>query len=103
LAAHLRIEVFGQLSGWHQLQNGLPKNMLSATGESRVSDRRKAVGKDIEEFALSRIFQIPHGAAPSAKAKKLAPLHSSHQVRSSHFANSTTTLVARVCNGPHVN
>ncbi len=56
--------------GYHQLQNGLPKDMLPATGESPISDGRKNVGKDIKQFTLSRIFQIPHGVAPSAKAQE---------------------------------
>jgi hypothetical protein len=42
--------------------------MLPITVQSPVSDRRKNVGKDIKQLTLSRIFQIPHGVAPSAKA-----------------------------------
>ena len=37
---HLRIEVFRQLACWHQRQNGLPKDMLPAIGESH--DKRRA-------------------------------------------------------------
>jgi hypothetical protein len=66
----LWIEVFRQLACWHQLQNGLPKDMLRVACESSISDRRKNVGKDIKQLTLSRIFQIPHGAAPSAKAQE---------------------------------
>ena len=51
---HLRIEVFGQLSCRHQLQNGLPKDMLPTTGQSPVSDRRKNGGKDIKRGVKNR-------------------------------------------------
>jgi len=62
--------VFRQLACWHQLQDGPPKDMLPAIGESTRSDGRKNVGKDMEQFTLSRIFQILNGVAPAAKAQK---------------------------------
>ncbi len=67
---HLWIKVFGRLSCGHQLQNGLPKDMLRVACESSISDRRKNVGKDIKQLTLSRIFQIPYGVAPSAELQR---------------------------------
>ena len=59
-SAHLRIKVFRQLPGWHQLENRTAKQMLPTTRQSPIRDRREDVGKDVESLRLSWIFQITH-------------------------------------------
>jgi|GEM_PF-5103406 len=52
-----------------------------------ISDGRKNVGKDMEQFTLSRIFQILHGVAPAAKSTgALALRHASRWANTTHFA-----------------
>ena len=43
-----------QQASRHQLQTGLPKDMLPTTGQSPVSDRRKNGGKDIKRGVKNR-------------------------------------------------
>ena len=59
-SAHLRIKVFRQLLGWHQLENRTAKQMLPTIRQSPIRDRREDVGKDVESLRLSWIVQITH-------------------------------------------
>lgn len=71
------IKVFGQLSSWHQHQNGPQENVLQANGESTVSDQRQDIRKVIKQSALSKIFQRPYDVAPHAEFEgidRVAPL-----------------------------
>jgi hypothetical protein len=62
--SHSGIKVLGQFLCGHQLQNGVPKQMLPPARETSISNRRKKAFELVKQACLSRIFQIPQLTAP---------------------------------------
>jgi len=62
--SHGGIKVRCQFLCGHQLQNGVPKQMLPPARESSIGNRRKKAFELDKQACLTRIFQIPQLTAP---------------------------------------